>query len=100
VRQLVRRHARAVVADLDGDLAVGGPRGDRARGVAGSVHQRVGEQVVDRAAQHFLIADRGQAVGDPHLPGLRGIGDPGPLGAPSDHGGQVDRLAGLACPYC
>jgi hypothetical protein len=64
--------------------------------VGGGVDEDVRQQVVDGATQQFLIADRGQAVGDPHLPGPGGVGDPHPLRAPGDHGGHVDRLAGLA----
>src|ERR1035437_638723 len=59
VRQLVRRNAGAVVADLDGDATAGGGRGDYARGVSGGVHKHVYQQVVDGAAQQFFVADRG-----------------------------------------
>src|ERR1700734_1687407 len=61
----------------------------------GSVHEHVHEQVVDGAAQQFLVAGHGQAVGDPRLPAPPGVGDPRPLRASGDHGGEVDRLPRL-----
>jgi hypothetical protein len=56
------------------------------------VHEHVHQQVVDGAAEQFLVADRAQAVADADPPGPFGVGDPGPLGTAGDHGGQVDRL--------
>ena len=62
----------------------------------GGVHEHVHQQVVDGAAEQFLVADRAQAAVDADPPGPFGVGDPGPLGAPGDHGGHVDGLGGPA----
>ena len=56
------------------------------------MHEHVREKVIHGPAHQFLVADRDQAAGDPHLPGPAGVGDPRPLGAPGDHGGHVDGL--------
>jgi len=41
------------------------------------VHEHVHQQVVDGAAEQFLVADRAQVVADADLPGPFGVGDPG-----------------------
>src|SRR4029077_3978782 len=96
VRQRLRRDPGAVVADLDGDAVARGRRGDRAGGPGGGVYEHVHQQVVDGAAEQFLVADGAQVVADADSPGPFGVGDPGPLGTARDHGGQVDRLGGPA----
>src|ERR1700733_15827860 len=64
VRQLVRCYSRAVVADLDADLAIAGGRDDRAHRVAGRVHDYVRAEVVNGPAQLLLIAGYLKPVGD------------------------------------
>src|SRR5215472_7674084 len=67
--ELRRRHAGAVVADLDGDAAVAPGGGQGGRRVARGVRADVGEQVVDGPAEQFLVARGGQVGRDVGVPG-------------------------------
>ena len=56
VRQLIGWDAGAVVGHLDREVTADLARGDHAYRVTGGVHEHVHEQVVDRAAEQFLVA--------------------------------------------
>lgn len=95
VAQLVGRHARAVVADIDLDRAALRGGGDGGDGSVRGVCANVGEQVVDGTAEQIFVAGDHQAGGDVRTPDPLAAGVPGPLGASGEQRAQVDEVAAL-----